>query len=1312
MARRRQEADDYDEEDLEPPPPRRRTHRRRSLWWRRSRLVVVLLCLGAAVRFAPVLLVATPWRDLPLQVAFASFDGTLTSGGARWEWFGTLAWHDLTVRDREGRAIARVPHLAVDRGLGPLLVFPRDLGTVRLSGPEVVVEVRRGGSSLEDALAPWLAAGDSSTGPPPRAVVEVVDGRIELVDREHAAVWRIDDCTVVATFPDARAAGPTGASWTVAGRLWHAGPPPATGLAAPAPPPAPVVDRAGLAARATATLARDGGFSLSSAAAAAGPRRITAHAHRLPLGASALLAARFEQERFLSGRGDLRVEFLLDDAAPQATGVVALEAIAVCRADDGQRILELGSCDLPFELELAGGRVAIRRLEARSPLGSLQAAGTIAVPDEHVWDWAALLVSEDFSLTGQVDLAAVAAAVPAGLAVRPDLRLTGGILDLAASARADGADRVLEVRLGARDLAGVRGSAAAPAFDAAPQDDGPVDPAVAWREPLSAWLTGRLPPGRGAAFRIDEARIAAGPLEVSAAGTAREAQLSWSADLGRLRAALATLVDPGGPSLAGTSRGTLGWSIDPRGETGVLKAGLGLTDVVVESPGRPGWRDAEIRIDLEATGRLSEGAALLERAAVQLEAAGDTLAAEVVGGVVVDLRSMLGIGGNGIWLRPAPGNQEIVATGALAGDLGRWQARSAPWVSPWSAVLGGSVSATATLQAQADAWRIGKAGGEIERFSVTFGDRTITEPRIVATAAGILDPARGRYELSSGEVLSPTLSVRTGGLSWTPRGPAPQWLDALRGKLQWQADLGRLARWLASGRDQAASLGQGRAWGTAEVAEAAGETILLIDATANQIELAVAGSPAVPAGAGSPPQSRPALWTEPQAAIALGLSLPGSPAGAQGLRIDRLAIESSTLTMTAAGSLGGVTDRRVLELEGTVSWNWEQASRLLVPWTGGAVRLSGAASRPFAVRGPLLAASPAVESPARAPAAEVSLRLPESWLTATRGGHAEPARAARLTSLAPVGPGAPAVQRFRELALETSLAWQSAEVAGFPVAAGELPLRLIEGQLALGPFDLAVAGGRLRGTPWISLVAEPWQLVVPPGRLVERASLADPRVQRWIGRLSPLLGRMSRTEGFLTVDWAGGRLPLAAPFSGEAAGQLVFENLEVTPAGPLEPLMNLLVRLQSAADPRFAFGDKAVLLRVRPEPVRVALSGERIHHDGLVMDSGPFSLRSSGSVGADGSLAMMVEVALRADAAGSAPVVARLLRTPLAIPLRGTLERPQFDARAIDTMVARIVDNTAEAVLREGLGRGLEGLETLFGNPPPAEPSLRLPPPR
>ena len=475
---------------------------------------------------------------------------------------------------------------------------------------------------------------------------------------------------------------------------------------------------------------------------------------------------------------------------------------------------------------------------------------------------------------------------------------------------------------------------------------------------------------------------------------------------------------------------------------------------------------------------------------------------------------------------------------------------------------------------------------------------------------------------------------------------------------------------------------------------------MLVEATGSQLTLA-----SQPVAGGAEPKP---LWTEPRAAVVLEFTCPrSSPAAVETTAVERLTVnqlklDSSTVAVSAAGDVGDWSSRRQVELSGSVAYDWEQLSRLLTPWTGGRLRLVGGGARPFTLRGPLGRLVPAVA--ATSGSVEDRLPLPADWLGAARS--AEPAAGVdRFAKVAvPVAAPRPAAgdlaDRLRAISLDTSAAWTAADVAGFQCAPGEMSIRLFEGQLALGPFDVAASGGRVRGAPWLRLLPLPGEIVVPPGRCLDRVMLTQQMCDRWISWIVPLLGQSTQTQGLVSVDLAGARLPLDDPFAGEAAGQLIFENLEATPGDSVRPLVNLIVKLQSAIDPRFAFGDKAVLMRVRPEPVRVRLADRRLWHEGLVMDAGQLVIRSAGSVGADGTLAMVVELAFRGDIAGATPVVGQLLRTPLAIPLRGTVSRPQFDARAIDLILSRIVENTAEAVIGPSLSRGLE---TLFGNPQPPE---------
>ncbi|MFM7291605.1 MAG: hypothetical protein ACKO6B_10265, partial [Planctomycetia bacterium] len=992
----------------------------------------------------------------------------------------------------------------------------------------------------------------------------------------------------------------------------------------------------------------------------------------------------------------------------RVAGVVSGTQLAVCQADTLGELVTLDRGEVPIDLSIDGGRVTVRSLKMVSPLFKAEASGRIRLPAGGTWDWAEALVAENFAVAADVDLAAAARAMPGGLTVRPDVRVTGGQLQLSAVARADGNERVLEVRASARDLAAVQ------SVIAGGQERRQEERPLRWNEPFTAWLRGRRGAVRGDRLRIEEARISSPAVEVSAAGTAESSTVQWTVDLDRLAAEAGEVLALDGVRLAGTARGRLDLERVPATMASHARLAASLSDFELARPGRPPWRDAECALEAEGSGGLVGGTLLIDQGHARVHAADDALEVTLTGGAFVNLWPLLAGGGrrDGPWLRAAPGAQAIAADCALTGDLSRWQPR---WESLVPATvlrgveLGGAVKASASLAAAGESWQITRAGGEVEKLSVKTAGREISEPRAVATAAGLWNPATGQLDISSAEFLTATLSLRTGGLAVLPDrslsgagGSGATIMDRLRGKLQWQADLSRFERWLVPAATADRWPVGGRGWGTAEVLDTPVGLNVLVEATGSQLSLAGPPAEAVAAAAARRRDgiATEQLWSEPKATLVLEVTCPPGQR-ADRMTVNQLKLESSTVAVAAAGGIGELSSRRLVELGGSVAYDWEQVSRLLTPWTGGRLRLAGAGARPFTLRGPLgqLVAS----GGAAAEAAGGPLPLPEDWLSSARG--AAPEKLARVALPLPAAAAAPRTDlmaRLRAVSLDTSAAWTAAEVGGFQFAPGEMPVRLFEGQLALGPFDLAASGGRVRGAPWLRLLPLPGELIVPPGRCLDRVVLTRQLCDRWVTWLVPLIGQSTHTQGLVSLDLAGARLPLADPFGGEASGQLIFENLESTPGEQVRPLVNLLVKLQSVIDPRFAFGDKAVLLRVRPEPVSVRLADRRLWHEGLVMDSGQLVIRSAGSVGADGTLAMAVEVAFRGDLAGATPVVGQLLRTPLVIPLKGTVQRPQFDAGSIDRVLGRIVENTAEAVIGPSLSRGLE---TLFGNPQPPEPA-------
>jgi len=1249
--------------------------------------ILTLAAVAAGMWFAPDLAVLTPLRDRPLALAFAGIDGSIASSSARWRWVGGVEYRDVVVRDRAGRPAVIVPRLLLDRGVARIAFDRGNLGTVRLVDPEALVEVRGDGSSLEDVLAPWLARSGSA----PALEFEVLNGTIEFVDVARRDAWRLSDVIAAGTLlGDGGIAG-----WTAAGRLRHSG-----GLAdqppSPATPTAPTtqghLDRSTIPTAAAAVLVREGGWTISSPPPAAdGSRAVTVAGHRVPLGFSSVVASRFGLPQLVDGIADVRLDITNTADGPRAQGSVTVEQFAVCDATDLAERFAIERCDVPFDLSVMGDRLVVRRLAAVSPLARADLVGSVRLPGGDLLAWLDGLAADDFTLSVDVDLAAAAVALPDGLRVRPDVRVTAGNLRIAAAARADGADRLLEVRATARDLAAERAAAGAAAAAT-----------LSWPEPFTSWIKVRRGAG-GDAMRIEEARLVAAAAELSATGGAEGFGVQWTADLGAIATGLAEVLDLG-VSAKGASRGRVDCVTGGAAGPSRLTVAAEVSDLEVSMPGVPAWRDAEVAIEAEAEGSLTGGLAAVERARGLVACGADRLEASITGGVLVDLPAVAGIAvTRGVpWIRPAARAESVAAECSLAGDLAGWLPRLAviaPGTFPADLEAAGRTTASAVVAARGDAWHFDRAVAEIEKLSATWRGRQIMEPRVIATLAGRIESATGRVVLSSAEVLSATLSLRSSGLSWEPTA---QTLDRLRGRMQWQADLPRLERWLVTPDHADRWPTSGRAWGTVEIADTQAGVNVLVEATGSQVALAAAA-------AGRP------LWVEPRPTVALEVTRPTAPDGrdADALVVDRLAVESSTLAVSARGAVSDLASRRIVSLEGTAAYDWDQVSRLLTPWTGGRVRLAGAGGRPFTIRGPLgVQPRPVGGEPPET--ASVVVPLPSDWLSATRGsGDTATELSARLAR--PVSSSAPASPLVvRNLALDTSAAWSAGDLDGIALAPGEMAVRLLEGQLAFGPFDVPAAGGRLRSAPWIRLEPWPGELIVPPGRVVERVALSGAVCDRWVRWLVPVLGHSTHTSGVVSIDLAGARVPLADPFTGELAGQAVFEELEVRPGGGVQPLVNLIVKLQSVVDPRFAFGDKAVIMRVRPEPVRMRLAGRRLAHDGLVMDAGQLVVKSQGSVGQDGSLDMLLEVALRGDLVGQTPVLGQLFRTPLVVPLKGTVHRPQFDAAEMDKILGRIVENTAEAVIKDGIGRGLEAVFGAPGQPaptgPPSPQGLVLPP--
>ncbi|MBT6918897.1 MAG: hypothetical protein HN985_04165 [Planctomycetaceae bacterium] len=1302
--------------------------------WRWFSRFLKVLFVGFVIYQAPRLTVFRVVRDWPLQRVFEGLAGQISSSSAEWDWFGPIIYRDFLIRTSDGVPLLAVDRVEINRSPLALAFKPNDVGRILIEGGRLSTAVWNGGSTIETVLEPWIAKihqrnlgahlqdlvdegnqenAAKDTQSRITGTIELVNSTIELTDLRQGDAWLLSELSAVMPFPVLTEGGVfsfQSSDVICSGSVQYAEEPQLNVMQSSSQSENSFPTKS-IMSRANSMLARPGGWSVtvSEQEPDHGKYALVIGATRCPAGISRMASNRFGWSHVLQGVVDIRADLLLsksfqierltrsrgETAQYTIKGNVVGRDLSVVDTVTEEKQFLIEKIDVPFEADIFQEKYVIQKFQAETNLGYLEATGTIRAPSIRSfgsnialpgWHFLEAVQADNFEAQASLDIPSVLNAFPGIHLLRPDVQLTEGKVDIVIKSQEKESSRQVYFKSELDHVSAMRG-----------------EEKVEWNTPWSAWVYARQP--FGGELRLEEAGLSSAFADISMNGLADTIETTWRIDLGRIFQKVNTLVDFQSDgeeqSLEGISRGQCRVDKFPeRGSTKVTTS-LSVENLCWTIGNRVIWKDHLVAADFDTSWVETPAAISLETAGLKVESGSDSL--------VVALANECRIARDwkkALWLnRPTPGEDEHASFDChMSGNLVTWQQRilglgTAVGFQPrWSKLpVAGNFESSWTLGCVGQQFQITKATGHIEQFSLHSGKHHIEEPRVVIAAVGSINPTRGIIKLSSAEVLSSTVSLRTNGLQLSSKSSTTQPLidsifDSVQGQLQWQVDLTRLDKWLAEGMTSEAA---GRLWGTVDLLETPSGINLLMTTTGSQLALSPASTKtSATANATSSP-----VWIEPQVNGLLDVTRPVvNQVGLDQLKINRLKIESSTMSVVATGSMRDLSGQREVELGGTILTNWQQLVRLLSPSSGTMLKLTGGGPQPFTVRGsfgPVQGKSAAGDS--------VTLPLPDQWRSPTQESNLPRQQYIALPlQQQQQGIHEGLAKWLPQIRAETTLSWQSGQIADFPLGPGTLPIQLVEGQLAFGPFAIPVSGGTVRGSPWIQLFPPPGEVVLPPGRLVERVALTPPLCDQWLSWLSPIMRSSTEAQGFLTVDTSGGQLPLGSPLNGRFDGQLWLEQFSVTPGDMAGPLIKLLAKLQSVVDPRFAFGDQVVFLRARPDPVHIWISEGRVHHDNLILDMGQLSVQSKGSMGQDGSLSMQIEVAFRGDVAGATPVVAQLLRTPFVIPLRGTVQRPQFDATALDTILTRIMQNTADAVLRDGIGRGLEAL---FGNPqPPKNP--------
>lgn len=758
---------------------------------------------------------------------------------------------------------------------------------------------------------------------------------------------------------------------------------------------------------------------------------------------------------------------------------------------------------------------------------------------------------------------------------------------------------------------------------------------IHWEQPLALEFLARHARGELPAF--DKLICTSDFLAVNARTTPETVQAAANVYLHRLAERLAEFIDLGGVTLDGEAGATLVGRREPDG-TFRGAATLKLKNFAFTDRAGRGLREPALKLEVDATGTApASGPVALKTASAALAAGGDELDAKLLE-PVSDVRKL------------SSGLAEL----RVGGDLARWRSRVASFVAIPPYQISGSVSASGRAKFSSERITVDRLAVTLRPVKFRGAGLRIDEPSISATGDFTLARATNTATVAKLTLTSAPLSVKDGTLTFEfPKGGEA----VVSGGGPCVCDLNRLGatvKLFADPRGPDALHGRG----AGPIRFRYAGDVTTFGGTLDVTDFAYG------------PKVRP-LWAEP----ALRLEADGYYRdSADAVALAAAKVERPGLALDAKGSVGKVTTAQDVNFTGTLRYDWAKLAPLVREFVGGNFTATGSGTRAFAVSGQLAPAASVAALPPAGKGGAIALRAPGS-----------PAKG---------GPGL-----LVAMSGEAALGWESVRGYGFDLGAGELRGKMARGVVAVSPVSATFGGGKVTLAPTLRLDAEPGEMTLAKGVVVERAKLTPQATAGALGYALPAIANATHAEGEISASIGDNRFPLGDANQASAKGMLVIHKATVGPG----PVVSEVAKLLGAKNTTMTLASENTV------PVQVA--GGRVYHQNFAFKVGGTTLRTGGSVGFDQSLDLVVDVPLPKELPllKNNPVLAKAVAgKAVRVPVKGTLSRPAIDARAFEQAVVALARARAKDIGRELLDKELN--ELFPGMPAPgANPKGGLP---
>ena len=273
-------------------------------------------------------------------------------------------------------------------------------------------------------------------------------------------------------------------------------------------------------------------------------------------------------------------------------------------------------------------------------------------------------------------------------------------------------------------------------------------------------------------------------------------------------------------------------------------------------------------------------------------------------------------------------------------------------------------------------------------------------------------------------------------------------------------------------------------------------------------------------------------------------------------------------------------------------------------------------------------------------------------------------------------------RKYRAMQFSASFDAESLHYSGFDLSKLFLPISMEDGLLQVD-LNSAMNKGQLSASGRVDYTVTPPQVSISkPQRLLTSVQLEKPLVDGLLQHIHPVLGRLARPRGTIDVQLKTFSCPLAGKNQAEFSTVLNLSRVTLKPISALEEILD-----------RAGLADKPLALK--ENEITCTGSKGRIECSPLRMTVAGSEMILSGSVGFNGSLDYLLEIPVTRSLVGKEGY--RVLKgTTLKIPIRGKKGEAKYDRDALAGAVSDLLNQAAgqavDKVIDEQMEKILPGL--------------------